>query len=101
MHDHKGVGGQPLRVPISPISNSKGLAGRTLSLLIIPILWVLMSVFMTVLSFMRMKADAGESWGTLMSWWLSLVGQAPFYAIVFPSVACIGIITLMEVARSK
>ena len=72
----------------------KGLAGRLLGFLGIPILFVLTSVFMTVFSFMSMKAEEGEPWGSLMNWWWSLMAQDLLNTMIVPLIVCIGILIL-------
>ena len=89
--DIKGFGPSP----IEPGGHSDGLAARVLGFVGVPILWVLISAFMTIISFMIMKVEQGETWGTLWNWWCSLIMLSPMYTMIFPSIVCIGIIIIL------
>jgi len=77
----------------------KSLARRTLVFLSAPMVLVLTSVFMTILSFMSMKAKEGETWSTLMGWWWHLMVQDPLTTIAFP--VCIALIFIIVNPWSK
>jgi len=71
----------------------KSLARRILGLLAVPVVLVLTSVFMTVLSFMSTKVKEGETWGTLMGWWWHLMMQDPLTTMAFP--VCLAMIFII------
>jgi len=74
---------------------SEGANIRLIGFLSIPGLFVLVSVFMTVLSFMMSKVEEGETWETLMGWWWSLIAVSPYYTIGVPLIVCTGITILL------